>query len=69
MLHVFLKHCGFQLRIDDASALSDMITVIQERSKAHESNRRVQYILDLIGDIKANKRVSVTVDCGTDAAY
>ncbi|RHY31014.1 hypothetical protein DYB32_003840, partial [Aphanomyces invadans] len=54
LLHLLLQHCGPSLRADDSSALSEMITIIQAKAATHE-DKRVQFLLDLISNLKKQK--------------
>ncbi|ETV67856.1 hypothetical protein, variant [Aphanomyces astaci] len=57
LLHLLLQHCGPSLRADDPNALSEMITSIQAKSATHEE-KRVQFLLDLISNLKKQKAKS-----------
>eukprot|EP01083_Nonionella_stella_P144521 451374_1 len=65
LIHLILKHCGFRLRKDDPGRFKEILLSVQSKSrsidtaeyeKAGGSVIRVQVILDLILDLKNNKR-------------
>jgi nucleolar MIF4G domain-containing protein 1 len=58
LLFKLLKTCGFQLRADDPSSLKDIIQVIQEKAAElkGDSNKRISFMLEMIYDLKNNKK-------------
>ncbi len=69
LLLLILKHCGYQLRSDDPTALKEIVLLVQERAlqnidqkdekighRSVASNSRVQYMLGAINDLKNNKK-------------
>jgi len=84
LLLIVLKHCGYQLRVDDPGALKDIVNLVQNRSlSVINSNKedkdddyicmtpssRLQHIIAAINDLKSNKRSKSSVILGEKAVY
>ena len=62
MLHVTLKHCGFQLRSDDAVALKALLDTLSAAVEGGGSgvSTRVRVMVDLTTDIRNNRKRQTT---------
>ena len=61
LLHVTLKHCGFQLRSDDAVALKALLDTLSAAVEGDASvSTRVRVMVDLTTDIRNNRKRQTT---------
>ncbi|KAK9813973.1 hypothetical protein WJX73_007570 [Symbiochloris irregularis] len=58
MMHGLLGACGFHLRSQDPSALKDFIVAVHARAASSTMTQRARLLLDLIIDIKNNRKHS-----------
>lgn len=63
LIHQLLKACGTQLRSDDADALKEMVTAVQQQVAAQSASNerkapdeRIRFVLDLIYELKKSSK-------------